>query len=429
MRETYELELEDVKIFQEIKDSVKSGQRDQAVALLNKKETPLWRKNKTIILDLNNDLEAYRKRIYTQTEAKAHNYMTTLMLVTIVPIVIAVGLGLLLSAAFRQISGIGQGLWAGAGQVATASEQLSSSSQALADGASAQAAGLEETSSSIEEMTSMTKNNADNAKQANALMVETGGEVDEANRSMIELNRSMGQITQASEETGKIIKTIDEISFQTNLLALNAAVEAARAGEAGAGFAVVADEVRNLAMRAAAAAQNTSNLIEATVQKVKIGSDIVLRTNQAFEQVATRSRKAALLVEEIAAASKEQAQGIEQINQAVAEMDRVVQRNAAGAEESASAAAEMSAQAEEMKHFAEALAVVVGGNGNGRRNGRTPRPEGKVLESLDHSAKEDTHRALLPSAAPGKELQRYPTGALARRDQVIPMEEGDFIEF
>jgi methyl-accepting chemotaxis protein len=209
-------------------------------------------------------------------------------------------------------------------------------------------------------MASMTRQNADHADQANHLMIETGQVVEEANSAMKELTQSMTEITQASEETGKIIKTIDEIAFQTNLLALNAAVEAARAGEAGAGFAVVADEVRNLAMRASDAAKNTANLIEGSVKRIKSGSEIVARTNDAFVKVATGAKKVSELVGEIAAASREQAQGIEQINKAVTEMDKVVQKNASSAEESASAAKEMNAEADTMKGFVNELASLVG---------------------------------------------------------------------
>jgi len=174
----------------------------------------------------------------------------------------------------------------------------------------------------------------------------------------------MKDISEASEETQKIVKTIDEIAFQTNLLALNAAVEAARAGEAGAGFAVVADEVRNLAMRAADAAKNTSGMIEGTVKKIKDGSDLVTTTNEAFTEVATSASKVGELVGEIAAASNEQAQGIEQVNRAVAEMDKVTQQNAANAEESAGASEEMRGQAEQMKDVIAELLVLVSGTSN-----------------------------------------------------------------
>ncbi|MBF0552915.1 MAG: MCP four helix bundle domain-containing protein, partial [Deltaproteobacteria bacterium] len=186
-------------------------------------------------------------------------------------------------------------------------------SQSLAEGSSEQAAAVEETSSSLEEMASMTRKNADNSAQANGLMKEANAMAQMATASMDEMRRAMEQTAQSSEQTAKIIKTIDEIAFQTNLLALNAAVEAARAGEAGAGFAVVADEVRNLAMRAAEAAKNTSSLIEDTIKKVRNGAEIVNKADHAIKEVATSCRAVGSLLEEITAASVEQAQGISQI--------------------------------------------------------------------------------------------------------------------
>ena len=260
----------------------------------------------------------------------------------------------------------------GANEVSVAADQVSSSSQQLAEGASEQAASIEETSSSLEEMSSMTKQNADNARQADELMASTKESVSRSTQIIDQLSTSMGEISKASEETSKIIRTIDEIAFQTNLLALNAAVEAARAGEAGAGFAVVADEVRNLAMRAAEAAKNTASLIEGTVEKIKEGSELMEKTDVEFRQVALNVEQAGHLVGQISAASAEQSQGIEQINKAVSEMDKVVQQNAANAEESASASEEMNAQAAQMKDFVSALITVVEGNkGNGNVQGQS----------------------------------------------------------
>ena len=283
----------------------------------------------------------------------------------IVGVLLALGLGILITRSINSaLKRIIDGLSEGADQVASASGQVSSASQSLAEGASEQAASIEETSSSLEEMSSMTKQNAGNAEQANSLMGEAKHVVGSANASMTEMVSSMQEIREASDETSKIIKTIDEIAFQTNLLALNAAVEAARAGEAGAGFAVVADEVRNLAMRAAEAAKNTSALIEGTTKKVQDGSSLVERTNEEFSKVEQSAMKVAELLSEIAAASKEQAEGIDQTNVAVADMDKVTQQNAANAEESASASEEMNAQAEQMKVMVDQLVTLVGGTAN-----------------------------------------------------------------
>jgi methyl-accepting chemotaxis protein len=308
----------------------------------------------------------------------------------------------------RIIAGLGEG----SEQVASASGQVSSASQSLAEGASEQAASIEETSSSMEELSSMTKQNAENAGNADGLMTDTNQVIDSANNSMHQLTQSMEDISRASEETSKIIKTIDEIAFQTNLLALNAAVEAARAGEAGAGFAVVADEVRNLAMRAADAAKNTAQLIEGTVKKVDDGSKLVSDTSEAFGKVAESAQKVGTLVSEITQASREQSNGIDQVNIAISEMDKVVQQNAANAEESASASEEMNAQAEQLKDYVSELVLMVTGKTGQGQGSYDTRP---VRSTLAHPPKKAT---LAKRRAPKKISE-------VRPDQMIPFEDDD----
>ncbi len=264
--------------------------------------------------------------------------------------------------AFKVIGATVHGLQESSIQMASSSSILSAASEHLAEGASEQSAAIEETSSSLEEMSSMTKNNADHANQCNMVMREAREIIGRVNDYMGGMAEAIGKMRRSSEETIKIIKSIDEIAFQTNLLALNAAVEAARAGEAGAGFAVVADEVRSLAMRAAEAAKNTTDLIENTSRAIKEGSELMGLTQDEFQRNMEIIGKVNTLLEEIADASKEQALGIEQVNKAVADMEKVTQQNSANAEESASAAEQLSAQAEDMKEFIAALASLLGGN-------------------------------------------------------------------
>jgi methyl-accepting chemotaxis protein len=303
-----------------------------------------------------------------QAEVKARITRNTLFtfIVMILGTLCALVFGFFLSRSINKpLEEIAKGMDKNAAQMASTAGQIAFASQQLAEGASEQAASIEETSSSLEEMASMTSQNASNAGQADTYMKETGRVIEQANAAMTELTASMQAIFKASEETSKIIKTIDEIAFQTNLLALNAAVEAARAGEAGAGFAVVADEVRSLALRAAEAAKNTSGLIESIVTQIKSGTELVNKTNAAFSDVAKGSVKIAALVREIAAASGEQAQGISQLNQAVNEMDKVIQQNAASAEENAGASQEMTGQSEELNVYVNKILQLIRGSVRG----------------------------------------------------------------
>lgn len=236
-------------------------------------------------------------------------------------------------------------------QIASAAHQITDSSQSLSQGATESASSLEEISASLNQMATQTKTNADNATIANNLSEEAKVIAEKGNKQMHQMHTAMIDIDSAGQDISRIIKTIDEIAFQTNLLALNAAVEAARAGQHGKGFAVVAEEVRNLAARSAKAAAETAELIEGSVAKTKNGSLIAEQTSESLQTIVTEINKVSDLVEEIAVASNEQAQGIGEINQGIGQIDTVTQQNTAAAEESAAAAEELSGQAEQLNHM------------------------------------------------------------------------------
>lgn len=234
-------------------------------------------------------------------------------------------------------------------QIASGSRQISDTSQTLSQGATEQASSLEEIAASLNQSSSQTSSNAENASIANQLTTSAMDAAQRGNQHMQQMVSAMVDINSSGEQISKIIKTIDEIAFQTNLLALNAAVEAARAGQHGKGFAVVAEEVRNLAARSAKAAQETAELIEGTVEKTNNGNQIASDTSMALEQMVKEITSVSDIVNEIAVASKEQAQGIAQINTGVGQIDSVTQQNTASAEQSAAAAEQLSSQAEQLR--------------------------------------------------------------------------------
>jgi len=288
------------------------------------------------------------------------NFITTLLSLAVVVAGIIFA-ALLVQGLRRVLTRMALVLDESSNQSVAAAGQVSASSQSLAEGASEQASSLEETSSSLEEMAAMTKRNAENARQANDIAKEAREAANKGVGDMQTMAAAMEAIKVSSDDIAKIIKTIDEIAFQTNILALNAAVEAARAGEAGMGFAVVADEVRNLAQRSAQAAKETAGKIEGAITRTGQGVEISGKVGAVLNDIMTKVRQVDELVTEVAGASREQTDGITQINSAVGQMDKVTQSNAASAEETAAAAEELNSQAEIMKQSVGELLALVGG--------------------------------------------------------------------
>ena len=334
---------------------------------------------------------------------------------------------IILRAVTSNISKVMDGLTGGSNQVSSASGQLSETSQQMAEGASEQAASVEETSSSLEEIASMTKHNSENATSVNGLMVAGKKAADAGVGEMKNMITAMADIKKASDDIAKIIRTIEEIAFQTNLLALNAAVEAARAGEAGKGFAVVAEEVRNLAQRAAAASKDISGLIQNSVDKSNAGNEITTRVAKALDDIASQIKKAGDLAAEVASASNEQAQGVEQINKAIAQMDSVTQANAASAEEAASSSEELSAQAEVLNGFVVELGGIVFGEGQVGQSGDSQRQHAAPKAAKRFELLYRPAMAVRPKGLPKPRLEtRIAKAKVVKAGDVIPFgDEGE----
>jgi len=243
----------------------------------------------------------------------------------------------------------------------------------------------------------MTRRNVENVNTAKELAQQTRTAADHGATDMKAMSQTMQAIQTSSNDIAKIIKAIDEIAFQTNILALNAAVEAARAGETGMGFAVVADEVRNLAQRSAQAARETAVKIESAITKTSQGVAINAKVAVALDQILVKARQMHELAGEISAASREQADGIDQINSAVVQVDKVIQSNAASAEENAASAEELNAQAEVMKHSVVQLMILVGGH---KPVLREPRNAVRRLRSIVSTSRPDVARKV--AAANGR---------------------------
>ncbi len=382
---------------------------------------------------LTSDTQATGMKRTVEAADASNQKLTAASLTMIVGLGIAVVVGavvafFIIRNSNKVLTTVATALSDGSSQVSSAAGQVSASSQTLAEGASEQASSLEETSSSLEEMSSMTKRNSENARKANELAKEARAAADRGVGDMRSMAAAMEAIKVSSDDIAKIIKTIDEIAFQTNILALNAAVEAARAGEAGMGFAVVADEVRNLAQRCAQAAKETAGKIEGAIVKTGQGVEISNKVAAALNDIVGKVRQVDELVTEVAGASREQTDGITQINTAVGQMDQVTQSNAANAEESAAAAEELSGQAEVMKQSVAELLQLVGGkretaaskslvHGKSTKSDRTAMPTAKRLTRTTSNGNGLGHIDTTPKLATD-----------AQRRSSIPL-EGDFKNF
>jgi methyl-accepting chemotaxis protein len=265
-----------------------------------------------------------------------------------------------IAGAIRALRHQSQELREGTEHVVAAASQVATSAQGLSQQSTHQAASLQETSASMEEMASMTRKNAENAVQAADLATEVAQQVQGSNAALDDMVASMTAIRESSNKVAKIIKAIDEIAFQTNILALNAAVEAARAGEAGMGFAVVAGEVRSLAQRSAQAAKDTAILLEESITRSQEGTGRVEQVAHSITSITDNVLRVKGMVEEVRHASAQQSQGIDQVTQALAQMESVTQATAATAEESAAASEELNAQAETSMAVVRRLEAIVG---------------------------------------------------------------------
>ncbi len=307
----------------------------------------------------------------------------------------------------------------GAQEIAGASTQLAASAQQVSEGSAEQASAIEETSSTLEETTSMLEQNTVNTIQAAQLAGQAKGFADKGGVEMEEMSSSMQEIKKSSDQIAKVIKVIDDIAFQTNILALNAAVEAARAGEAGMGFAVVAEEVRNLAQRSAQAAKDTATMIETNINLSENGVSVTGKVRATFNEITAQTKKVNELMDEIMAASQEQAQGVEQVNKAISQIETVTQQNASSAEESASASEELNMQAENLKKIVAELSELVNRRGETLETGMGNRKTSTGQLPYNNNTSKAipvAHQNSLPDHQSGKTMVVSP-------EDVIPLEK------
>lgn len=370
-----------------------------------------------------NDEVAEEARIDADEEAGAIEIISIVGMV--LGTVLALVLGIVLSRAItRALNKTTEKLIQSSKYVASASVQLSGAGQQLSEGSNEQAASIEEISATMDETSSMVKQNAENTRQALGLSEEANQAAHDGSAKMEDMITSMAELKKSSSEISKIIKVIDEIAFQTNMLALNAAVEAARAGDAGQGFAVVAEEVRNLAQRSAKAAKDTAEIIEKNIELSENGVNISGDVSVSLEEIMNKSNNVKQLISEISAASEEQAKGTTQVTDAIIQMEKVVQGNAAGAEETAASAEELQMQAQELETIVFELNKIV----KGAKAVQEAQVAGSTTKAVMHKEKAQ-YKSLYDNTPSAKKTMSFETQQKNKHvispEDVIPLDDSD----
>ncbi|RMD87820.1 MAG: methyl-accepting chemotaxis protein [Candidatus Dadabacteria bacterium] len=317
-----------------------------------------------------------------------------------------------------------------AGEVSEGSNKIKNISTALSAGAQDAAASLEETAASMEEVNSMAKQTADNASQAEAVVVQCKESAEAAGKTMSEMVKAMDDIKNSADKTQEILGTIDEIAFQTNLLALNAAVEAARAGDAGKGFAVVAEEVRSLAQRSAEAAGDTAKIIKNSQALIENGVAVSEMVASSLGDIQKNASDGAEIVRDISAAVKEQSVGFEQVNIAVASLERVTVENSNSSESLAEAGDKLNGESKELANVVDDLCTLVYGKGKEAvvdSKGSSAKQTKGLAQTVakEKTAKEKVARGSADEKGYNKPVEKREDSP----EKVIPLEAEDYHDF